>query len=557
MLQQFEAFLLNGISYLLTGIVRGLFALFSWILHVTVFASYSLTPGANNPVGNAAHAVWANLALISGGVAFAVLAVGIGSRLLFAPVRSKTEWADISEGVLMWGATLFGGYGMLTLFLKVANTATVQFQKIALHGMLQFLKQPNAISLTGQALSVAALFLVDLIWPIVALILAIVFLRVILMWIMRQVDLILFVGILPIMAALSVGGNRRPFQWAWTEALGAVFSQVSMALLLVIASTITVHYYNANPAAAGTRYLNPSIVAVPGFAATAQGAIGTAVHDVMSMVVAAIAFSLVLKGPVWLQEILGHRHAGVSNLAMGVAGGMLLARGAQAAWRMSPLGAATGMMSEGLQQRGQRKVLEGSHGPSAGERFQGTRMGKALAAARTRMADSPIGQSWAGQKGAQAATWMANSGAARGLSRMAQPRRALGQIAQSARVEAFEHTHSQPGRAMHASAIETAFAALPPDQAVKHLKEVHGIELSEVTQHVGMERVMRRNAQGEPLNAEGQVVPEAEADMVFRPKPAAAPTLTTAQRQARTRINELTQLHAAHVPKEHRKYGSY
>jgi hypothetical protein len=41
-------------------------------------------------------------------------------------------------------------------------------------------------------------------------------------WIMRMVDLVFYVGLLPVAAALTFTGNKAAFEWDFDEAVGAV-----------------------------------------------------------------------------------------------------------------------------------------------------------------------------------------------------------------------------------------------------------------------------------------------------------------------------------------------
>lgn len=336
------------------------------ILQATVFAPFSLAP--HTAVGAAALKVWATMGFLSAGVALAMLAFAAFSRMAFALGGAKS-WAEIGEGLAIWTAVLVGGWTFLNLLLGISNAGTRALVASVSHSINQIFAA-NGLALGGAA-SAAAVF-TTLLWPISGLLLVGLLLWAVGVWLMRQVDLVLYAGLLPVTAALGIGGNTGPFKWAWSEAMGAVFNQLAMALVLWV----------------GAQF----VTALPHHPTVAQ--------QFKDLGLAATTFTLAARAPQLLANITGHRSAGAGHVLAGMALGYLGGRGLAAAARMTPAGQAVAMAAEGRMAHARAQVTGWAGRPSVAERLKQSSLGRAVSqrvggaagAARDAVAHSRLGQ---------------------------------------------------------------------------------------------------------------------------------------------------------------------
>lgn len=351
------------IGFVLTIILRALVNdLVLPLLNHTVFAPFSLH--GTTAVATAFNVVWATAAAVSAGIALAMLSTGVFSRLALTWAGSKS-WAEIGEGLAVWMAVLVGGRLFLGLLLSISNDATQALVQI-MHTVatIALTHHVAAVGLTSAAAVVFTYFL----WPLSGLALAALLVWCVGVWLMRQVDLVLFGGLLPVTAALGVGGNKAPFKWAWSEAMGAVFNQLAMAVVLWI----------------GFLFLQ----------GPAQSSILGQFKDIL---LAATAFTLAARAPQLLANLTGHRSAGASHLLAGVALGYLGGRGLETMARATPLGQAMSMAAQGAQERAKAQVTSWAGRPSLGERLQNTPVGQALSEKMGALGES-LGQTRIGEK---------------------------------------------------------------------------------------------------------------------------------------------------------------
>jgi hypothetical protein len=336
------------------------------LLGATVFQPESLTcSGGEIPihmaqitaakcglVAYAAGKLWLLSLGASGAVALVALAWGALS-LTFEGVYGARDRRALAEGAAMYVLVLVGGYVFLSTLLGVTNQVTAQLVSAANQianvlpdstGVSASLSIMAAMTLLFQG--VAGLFVVGLLVWVVAV------------WVMRQVDLIFYTGLLPVTAAIAMSGNKSAFQWNWSEAVGALFSQLAMAVAWVTAWLVVKGAWS-----------------LPGGA-----------NQFVHMLVAAGAFTLVGRAPSMIQGFLGHQHAGVSGIMLGAAGGALISRGMQTAVRMSPTGAAIHQAVEARKRLAEAKAMMGATNPDGtpratlGERLMSTQTGQRIRA---------------------------------------------------------------------------------------------------------------------------------------------------------------------------------
>lgn len=358
--------LFSVIGYLITqGLVTPLLQdVVRPLLGATLFHPFSLTgPGV---VAVAARTVWATLAGVSGAIALVALLWGVFLRTGFAAVGGSRRWGEIGEGAGIYALTLVGGYSFLGLLLTAADTVTRALYA-STEAMAHVMTNPATGLVTG-----AMAFIVSFFIPTALLVLAGVFLWVIATWLMRQVDLIVFLGLLPVTAALALSGNKRPFEWNWQEAEGAVLNQLAMAVAWWIAWVVlTGNGSQPTLVTAVTRGTNLGLWFL---------------HVLLGIA----AFGMVARTPAMLQQLTGHAHAGALGVMAGVAGGALIAKGLATSLKLSPGGQALRALREGREARAAETVAGWAAGPSVGERVAqrgvGQRLGQLRAASLSRLA---------------------------------------------------------------------------------------------------------------------------------------------------------------------------
>lgn len=331
------------------------------LLNHTVFAPFTLSPGT--AVGSAALTVWETAGAVSAAVALLMVMMGVFSRLALSWSGQKS-WAEIGEGIAVWMAVIVAGWGFLNLLLGISNDAT----QALVHSMHQVvtisLGQDTAVGLTGAVASVFTYFL----WPVSGMVIAALLIWVVGVWLMRQVDLVLYAGLLPLMAALGIGGNKTPFKWAWSEAMGAVFNQLAMAVVLWIGFLFL---KGASP--------HPTIL-----------------QEFKDLLLAGTTFTLAARAPQLLANLTGHQSAGAGHLLAGMALGYLGGRGLETAVKGTPLGQGIGKAMQGREAHASAQVTSWAGRKSLGERFKESSMGQAVSG-RLAAAGSAISQSGVGR----------------------------------------------------------------------------------------------------------------------------------------------------------------
>lgn len=412
------------------------------LLNATIFHPFTLAYGSQQhagEVGNVAHAVWFFMIAASAAIAFASLLWGIFLRTGgMAAGGQARRWGDLAEGLGIWLLTVIGGYTFLALLLSTADIATKSMIANAT-SYLTTIDSP-ALGVTAGAVGVvAALF-----YPTALLLLMGVMVWMAVIWLMRQVDLIFYTGLVPIMAAIAVSGNKQPFHWAWSEALGAIFSQLAMAVTWWMAVQI--------------------LLDIGGTASS---------KNFMPIFLGVAAMTLVAKAPSMLTRITGHQYAGVGGMMMAVAGGSLLASAAKKSLAMSPGGQAVSTMAGAQQQRAADQVGSWANHTSVGERLGGTKLGQKVKGGVQKAADL-----WAGTRLGQGATgasvWAHNTPGVRPLARGAdgvgqglrtaasmvyQPRTTLGRMTEQAYGTEAAASAGVQGRQMTAQAASVGVQA--------------------------------------------------------------------------------------------------
>lgn len=401
----FWGWVFSGLTGILTTFVQWIFslggALFGWLLaallqyvvepllKATLFDTYSLT--GSGLVATVAGDVWRFMLGISAAVAFASLVYGgLSGQLgkLSGKNSSFASHGDVLDGLLIYVLTVVGGYFFLGLLLSVANSVTNGLFD-ASKGLLNVVaNNPTVASSTAAAAYVAFEFFL----PVTALVLAGVLVWLVFVWLARQVDIIFYVGVLPLTAALAITGNKRAFQWNWAEAQGAIFSQLAMAVMWWIAALLMGSPVPTNTYTTATGQLaSPTSPTLPSQVAQAVHNYSSAVAthaaasasmpsvsaSILHLLLGIVAMALVGRAPQMLATITGHQHAGVASMAMGFAAGSLLSGAARGAIGMSTGGQFLQQMTKGTESKAQAKVSSwGQPGSSLGERFRQSAVGQ-------------------------------------------------------------------------------------------------------------------------------------------------------------------------------------
>lgn len=361
------------------------------LLKGTVFAPFSFN--GHTWVAQTAIHVWETGGLVSAGIALVLFVFGALTRM--ANIGGQRSWAEMAEGITVWVAVMVGGWTFLNLLLGISNAATQSLLAAIQQSITSTLVIHHNAGLT-LAVGVVPL-LVYAIGQILELVLVALLIWVVGVWLMRQVDLVLYAGILPVTAALGVAGNKTAFKWAWAEAMGAVFNQLAMAVILWIGSLFLTNLHGIPP---------------NGWSQ------GTA--QLMGVLLAATTFTLAARAPRILANITGHQSAGASHVMAQTALGYLGAKGLSNAWSASRAGQAARLRQEGKESTARHQVLEAAGRQTVGERFSQSAAGQWLNQQRTRVSDA-IHQSSVGQAAAGfAAQHPRGADFARGLGALAQ-----------------------------------------------------------------------------------------------------------------------------------------
>lgn len=341
-------------GYVLMSVLKGLMGgIVIPLLKATLF--HPLTITGTSVLARAMGTVWVTMVLSSSGVAIVSLLWGVFRRMSGAAMSSRLAWSEVAEGLGMYALTLVGGWAFLAALLNAANGVT----NALLNNSQQILLNSFANPTFGtQATALGAVVLTSIIYPLMAFALAGVLLWAVIQWIMRQVDLVFFGGLLPIAAALSLSGNKTAFTWVWQEAMGAIFAQLSMVVAWWIA---WVFLSGGNP----TQY-----------SLFGSGSSFSVLHLALGIG----AFAMIAKAPQMLSNITGHQHAGVAGLAMGVAAGSLMASTGRTLARSTPGGAAITEAMRNRQEVAKAKAAELGSQRTMGQNFLNSPRGQSLVA---------------------------------------------------------------------------------------------------------------------------------------------------------------------------------
>jgi hypothetical protein len=318
------------------------------LLQATVFDPTSLT--GHGIVAQAAGNLWRLWAAVSGAVALFGGAWGVFTQALSTLEERPRDSRAYLEAGSVYLAVLVGGYGFLSSLLSIADAVTREL--VTASFSIGALTGNAALGVASGAAGVVA----TLCWPSSLLVLAGFLLWAVVVWVMRQVDLVFYVGLLPVTAALTFTGNKAAFEWNWNEAVGAVLSQMAMAIAWWVAWALL-----------GGTFVPSGQVTATSFS-----------EDFLHLLLGIGALTLVARAPSMLQQVTGHRSAGVAGLALGVAAGGVLSREARSAALMSPAGAAVSQIGRAAQLRAENVAGSWADGKTMGERLGGTRTGKAL-----------------------------------------------------------------------------------------------------------------------------------------------------------------------------------
>ncbi len=321
------------------------------LLENTVFHPTTLT--GSGTVAKMAGSFWRLSAGISVGLALFGGSWGVFTMMIGAVGERARDSRSYIEAVVVYLFVLMGGFLFMSTLLSIANVVTKELIQTSF-AISAFTSNTVVGAGSGVAAGIASLL-----YPASLLVVAGFVVWSIAVWIMREVDVIFYVGLLPITAALMFVGNRQAFEWNWNEAVGAVLSQMAMAVMWWIAFSL----------------MGGSFVPA---APTRNAAFGT---EMLNVLLGIGALTLVTRAPSMLQNVTGHRTAGVAGMAMGVAAGALMSRGARTAMSMTPAGQATEMMVKGQQAKAKETVASwgSKEHRTVGERVAGSHTGKAVA----------------------------------------------------------------------------------------------------------------------------------------------------------------------------------
>lgn len=429
------------------------------ILTHTVFSPFNLAHGT--PVGDAAAHVWGFMGLASAGVALLMLVYAAFMQMT-GSISGQHSWKEVGGGVLVWLVVLVAGWTFLNLLLHISDVATTAMASglVLKNGQpgadLTFLFGGSTKTVMDLGSAGGAVF-TALLWPLSGLLMAALALWAVGVWLMRQVDLVMYAGFLPIAAALSIGGNRTLFKTIWSEAMGAVFSQLAMATIFWI----------------GFQFINPH--------APPSTSLWVEIKEVGLMIT---TFTLAARAPQLLGRLTGHQSVGSGHILAGMAGGYLAGRGLAAAANITPAGQAVAMAMQGREAKSQAQVMSW-----AGREPLGQRIGKALGNTKTGQAvkssvgsakqafgESKVGQAMAkatapgtvGGNVARAGGHVARTVAKpvqSAASMMYQPMSTLGHAAAEGR--AWSSPHGQPAAMNQAAEASMATATLGVEGAAR------------------------------------------------------------------------------------------
>lgn len=380
------------------------------LLQSTIFGTIDLSgqsSGIGGLIGRDAAAFWTLSAVLSLALALFSGVWGVLSTSLSTFSSQQRDYRTLLEGLLLYFLVLIGGYQFIALLTGITNQVVLSLVNES-KAIVAFSNMAGQFDLTAAAATAAVVLLGDVITPIIVLALVGALLWVVVSWIMRMVDIIFYTGLLPITAALTLTGNKTAFQWNLSEAVAAVITQAAMAITWYLAAALLTGNFD------------------PHHMQDWHIGIGT---QLVQLLIGIFAFTLVARAPAMVQEVIGHRHAGVAGMALGVAAGGVAFSAARRLAGASRLGVATGRGLDRAEARSEEIVNNWGNRRTAGEAFAQSRVGQAMSGAVTKYGEKLSrsastfvkkypGAAKAGSVLAGAAAATAGSAPGRGVSRM-------------------------------------------------------------------------------------------------------------------------------------------
>lgn len=328
--------------FLVTPLLKVIMALLS----ATVFSHESVRSGV---FGEAAQQLWNVMAGLSGGVALFGMS-WIAFQIHASALTGRHRWQEAVEGLMVYGLTLAGGFALVGTLLHL-NNVFVHALVADTGSLIQNLKDTNwstGLVAAGAGIGAVAMF-GEVLGPLVLLLIGLLLLFAVITWAYRLFELVVFTGTLPITAAAAVAGYRQALDWNVQEVLGAIFSQLVMAVVWYTTWLIV-----------GGHFVGPGA-------------------SLQNLVVGCVGFYSMTRAPQWLQGIIGHRHAGLGSIAGGVFAGEALSGSVRSLVRTTPLGAGLGAITQGMAERAQYQAASWGGGKSLGERLHLPALGSRIA----------------------------------------------------------------------------------------------------------------------------------------------------------------------------------
>lgn len=322
----FVLYLFGSIAWV---IAKALFGLAFSFINGVVFNPLTLTGG---PIGYAFSIAWTVMRDVSGAVALLMLAWAMFRHHLTAVTGKPTDRTEITHGVITWAAVVIGGTVLFNMILSVADQVTKSMASMATTSALSQLNNMPTMGATGSLAALVTVWITMDLAPMALLVIAGVMIWGIFVWLSRLVDLVFYASLLPMMAALSVSGEKRYFQWCFNETIGALFSQMAMAITWWIAWLV---------------FLQP--------AGIFNG--GTVWDQFIHLGLLAVGLTLFARSPQLLQRVTGHNSAGVMSMALGVAAGSLMASTTRSAWGISKMGVLSDKLKGNIREKSEESLL--------------------------------------------------------------------------------------------------------------------------------------------------------------------------------------------------------
>ncbi|WP_020375095.1 hypothetical protein [Sulfobacillus thermosulfidooxidans] len=370
----FSAFL-RVFGYIVGQIAHAILSLLVLpLLRATIFQPFSLS--SHTVVGRVAISVWETMGGVSAGVALLLFLWGVLSRMA-GSIGGHKSYGELAEGGLVYLAVIVAGWGFLNLLLHISNVGTAAL----VAGLNQTVGHVFATQTAPGVVSGAGAVFTYLLWPLSGLAMLALVLWAVGVWFMRQVDLVLYASLLPLTAALGLSGNKTPFKWAWSEAMGAVFNQLAMAFIFWMG-----FQFVGDVQVAPLRYGGQNLHGI--------------VQQFVALGLTLTTLTLAARAPQILAHLTGHQSAGAGHLLTGMALGYLGGRGVAMAMRGTPAGQAVKSALEGREHRAAAMASDWAGRSTVGQKFGQSRVGHAVSHASQRiagMARNAVGSTAVGQ----------------------------------------------------------------------------------------------------------------------------------------------------------------